>query len=139
VIRSDFKTETRDEKSKCREENTYGQCGGEEFLFWHGVGTHKFAEYYIENRERQQSFLFICGYIYLQQHVKCERDSSYACVLNRYTLNYISYCYIYIIVSCILHVLIMYENSMNHVRVNSAAVSNELYAIAAIHELSRRQ
>lgn len=34
-----------------------------------------------------------------------------------------------------LHVLIMYENSMNHVRINSAAMSNELYAIAATRTL----
>jgi len=65
------------------------------------------------------------------QHVKCDRDSSYACVINR-NIYYIILLYILYHSLCLLHVLIiMYENSMNHVLVNSTAMSNELYVIAA--------
>lgn len=95
-------------------------------FFFDPMWVHKFKMKFIIYRKSQTSTI-----IPIYMHVKCDRDSSYARVLNR-NIYYIILLYILYHSLCILHeLIIMYENSMNHVLVNSAAMSNELYAIAA--------
>lgn len=87
---------------------------------------------YVIYRKSRTSTIIPIYYVAIlaTQHVKYDRDSSYARVLNR-NIYYFILLYILYHSLCILHVLIIvYENSMNHVLVNSAAMSNELYAIA---------